>query len=57
MSCDDRGCLCVCAVQMSAMYLPWPQSSILLLSSCKEVIDSTGRLVFRGPRLKMGVCE
>jgi hypothetical protein len=39
------------------MYLPWPQSSILLLSSCKEVVDSTGRLVFRGPRLKMGVCE
>lgn len=39
------------------MYLPWPQSAIMLLPSCRELVDSTGRLVFRGPRIKMGVCE
>lgn len=46
-----------CVAQTSAMYLPWPQSAIMLLPSCREVVDSTGRLVFRGPRIKMGVCE
>lgn len=39
------------------MYLPWPRSAIMLLPSCKEQVDASGRLVFRGPRIKMGVCE
>lgn len=43
--------------QVAAMYLPWPQSAIMLLPSCREQVDSSGRLVFRGPRIKMGVCE
>lgn len=51
-------CCCVCTcMQTSAMYLPWPQSGIMLLPSCKEQVDRSGRLVFRGPRIKMGVCE
>jgi hypothetical protein len=29
----------------------------MLLPSCREQVDSSGRLVFRGPRIKMGVCE
>jgi hypothetical protein len=43
--------------QVAAMYLPWPRSAIMLLPSCREQVDASGRLVFRGPRLKMGVCE
>jgi hypothetical protein len=37
-------------------YLPYPQE-VLGLSSCGVQLDEGGRLVFRGPRFKMGLSE
>jgi adenylate cyclase len=44
-------------VQEAAMYLPWPTEPVLLYEGCTVERDVKGRIVFRGPRIKMGVCE
>lgn len=38
------------------MYLAWPAEGVLLHEGCTPRWDSSGRLIARGPRLKMGVC-
>jgi len=43
-------------VQELTMYLPWSQQ-VLMAKGCMVEYDLRGKLVFRGPRLKMGVCE
>lgn len=43
-------------VQEASLYLPYPLE-VLGLSSCGVQLDATGRLVFRGPRFKMGLSE
>ncbi|WIA10689.1 hypothetical protein OEZ85_010869 [Tetradesmus obliquus] len=44
-------------VQEAAMYLPWPTEPVLLYEGCTVERDAQGHIVFRGPRIKMGVCE
>lgn len=44
-------------VQEAAMYLPWPAEPVLLYEGCTVERDVCNKIVFRGPRLKMGVCE
>jgi hypothetical protein len=44
-------------VQEAAMFLPWPAEPVLLYEGCTVERDGNGRIVFRGPRIKMGVCE
>jgi adenylate cyclase len=44
-------------VQEAAMYLPWPTEPVLLYEGCTVERDEKGHIVFRGPRIKMGVCE
>jgi hypothetical protein len=44
------------ALQEAALYLPYPHA-LLGLGSCGVQLDATGRLVFRGPRFKMGLAE
>eukprot|EP00775_Hariotina_reticulata_P004238 gene4238-4488_t len=43
-------------VQEASLYLPYPQQ-LLTLSNFGVQLDAAGRLVFRGPRLKMGLCQ
>ncbi|GAX81930.1 hypothetical protein CEUSTIGMA_g9358.t1, partial [Chlamydomonas eustigma] len=43
------------AVQECAMYIRWPASILSFWG--EEEYGADGRLLFRGPRLKMGVCE
>eukprot|EP00878_Enallax_costatus_P024842 GHUV01026534.1.p1 GENE.GHUV01026534.1~~GHUV01026534.1.p1 ORF type:complete len:250 (+),score=36.52 GHUV01026534.1:253-1002(+) len=43
-------------VQEASLYLPYPLE-VLELSNCGVQLDGSGRLVFRGPRFKMGLCE
>ena len=42
--------------QKAALYLAYPEP-LLNLSSFAVQVDAKGRLVFRGPRFKMGLCE
>ncbi|KIY91248.1 hypothetical protein MNEG_16716 [Monoraphidium neglectum] len=42
-------------VQEAALYLKWPES-VLLHRGFASVHSANGDLVFRGPRLKMGLC-
>jgi hypothetical protein len=43
-------------VQELTMYLPWSQN-VLMAKGCVVEYDIRGKLVFRGPRLKMGMCQ
>lgn len=43
-------------MQEAALYLPYPQQ-LLQYRGVAAVHDGSGRLVFRGPRLKMGLFE
>ncbi|KIY92834.1 hypothetical protein MNEG_15129 [Monoraphidium neglectum] len=43
-------------MQKAAMFLPWPQR-VLEERGCRREDDAAGRVVFRGPRLKMGLRE
>ena len=43
-------------MQEAMMYAEWPEN-ILKYEKFKVEHGSTGQLLFRGPRLKMGVCE
>ena len=42
------------AVQECAIYAEWPHSTLKFWATER---DSRDRILFRGPRLKMGVCE
>uniref|UniRef100_A0A383VRV6 Guanylate cyclase domain-containing protein n=1 Tax=Tetradesmus obliquus TaxID=3088 RepID=A0A383VRV6_TETOB len=44
-------------VQEAALYLHWPDKSFARIPQLRSEYDAEGQLVFRGPRLKMGVCE
>lgn len=43
-------------LQEASLYLPYPQA-VLGLSSFGVQLDEGGRLVFRGPRFKMGLSQ
>jgi hypothetical protein len=44
-------------LQEALMFADWP-ASVLTLPECSEVLDpTTGLLLFRGPRLRMGLAE
>jgi hypothetical protein len=43
--------------QEAAMYAPWPPSLLALPELSEVHAPGDGTLLFRGPRLKMGVCE
>ena len=42
-------------MQLMALYVAWPASALKYWN--EEWDESTGELLFRGPRLKMGMCE
>ena len=44
-------------VQEAAMYLAWPAEPVLLYPGCTMEWDERSRIVFRGPRIKMGICR
>jgi hypothetical protein len=44
------------SLQEAALYLPYPEP-LLNLTHFAVQVDAGGRLVFRGPRFKMGLCE
>jgi hypothetical protein len=44
-------------VQEAALYLPYPEQLLLQCKALRVEHDTAGRLVFRGPRLKMGLFE
>jgi hypothetical protein len=44
-------------VQEAAMYAPWPASVLETPEFAEVHAPGDGALLFRGPRLKMGVCE
>lgn len=43
-------------VQSAALHLPYP-ADVLQQQRFRSVCDAAGNLVFRGPRMKMGVAE
>jgi hypothetical protein len=43
-------------LQEASLYLPYPDA-LLSLPGCGVQLDGGGRLVLRGPRLKLGLCE
>jgi class 3 adenylate cyclase len=55
---DAEGALQWCLlVQEALMYAPWPAALLALLEFGEQHTRDGGTLLFRGPRVKMGVCE
>jgi hypothetical protein len=43
-------------LQEASLYLPYPDA-LLSLPGCGVQLNGEGRLLLRGPRLKLGLCE